>query len=166
MELALMGLTHAEISAAVVSDLDQRAQTLAIGRGELRRELALPTGRLAVLSSRIDAQRLTARRRHLAWDPSQIPLALTRPLRAYPLESIAPTVSTNITRALVAAGVSRAGVRPRSLREYAANASYARSGRIEDVAGLLGIRSLDAARRLIDLDWQQRWGEEVLDDSP
>lgn len=165
VELALLGLTHAEISKAVVSDLDLSSLGLMVGNGALRRLNALPINSGRVLSSSVDTRRRAARRQRRAWNPDQEPLALTRPLSTYPLESIAPTVSTNLTRALTAAGISRPGVRPRSLREYAANAAYARSGRIEDVATLLGIRSLDSARRLIDFEWQQRWGE-TAHDSP
>lgn len=97
--------------------------------------------------------------------PERGPLALTRPLATYPLESVAPTVSTNLTRALTAAGVHRPGVRPRSVREYAANRLYALTGRIEDVAAHLGIESLDSARRLIDNQWQHRFAEAVRGDA-
>lgn len=81
-----------------------------------------------------------------------------RPVSAYPAESVAPTVSMNLSRGLKRAGITRVGVRPRSCREYAANAAYARTGRVEDVARHLGMASLDAAYRLLDEGWQQRWG--------
>jgi hypothetical protein len=62
---------------------------------------------------------------------------------------------------MAASGIARPGLRPASLREYAANQEYARHGRVEDVATLLGLHSLDAARGLIDEEWQRRYAEEV-----
>ena len=84
-----------------------------------------------------------------------------RPVLAYPASSVAPTVSMNLTRALQRAGVTRAGVRPRSVREFAANRTYALTGRVEDVAQLLGLASLDTAAGFLDEDWQYRWGPTV-----
>ncbi len=54
---------------------------------------------------------------------------------------------------------SIAGVQPKSVREYAANAVYATTQRIEAVAEHLGLTSYDTAARLIDRAWQERWGE-------
>ena len=70
-----------------------------------------------------------------------------KPAAAYRPQSVAPTVSMNLSRALRAAGITRCGARPRSLREYAANRVYSHTGRVEDVAGQLGLRSLDTALR-------------------
>jgi hypothetical protein len=73
----------------------------------------------------------------------------------------------NLSRALHRAGITRAGVRPRSVREYAANNTYALTGRVEDVAQLLGLASLDTAAGFLDEDWQDRWGPIVrLDAGP
>jgi len=52
-------------------------------------------------------------------------------------------------------------VRPRSVREYAANALYAELGSVEQVAHRLGVDSLDATARLIDRPWQARWGKHI-----
>lgn len=90
--------------------------------------------------------------------PATNALALSRAPSTYPVNSVAPTVSGNLARALRQAGIHRAGVRPKSIREHAANACYAEVGRIEAVAELLGLRSLDTAARLIDHEWQSRWG--------
>jgi hypothetical protein len=80
-----------------------------------------------------------------------------RPVAEYPAASIAPTVSMNVIRALARAGIRRPGVRPRSLREYAANSTYALTGRVEDVARVLGLPSFDAAMRYVDASWQAEW---------
>ncbi len=55
----------------------------------------------------------------------------------------------------------RPHIRPKSIREYAANELYARSERIEDVAAQLGVDSLDSAARLIDAAWQREWGDDL-----
>jgi hypothetical protein len=81
-----------------------------------------------------------------------------RPAFEYPLNSIAACVSVNLSTALARAGVARVGVRPGSVREYAANYAYAVTGRVEDVAELLGLSSLDTAARFVDPAWQDRWG--------
>jgi hypothetical protein len=71
--------------------------------------------------------------------------------------NLAPSVSANLSLALQRAGICRVGVRPRSVREYAANRIYALTGRVEDVAGVLGLSSLDTAARYIDSRWQEQW---------
>jgi hypothetical protein len=116
----------------------------------------------AALAARISEVRRLSRRFDVRWDPESAPLAMHRPVGAYRAESVAPTVSMNLARALDRAGISRAGVRPRSCREYAANVVYARTGRVEDVAAELGIASLDSACRLIEPYWQQCWAAALL----
>jgi len=90
-----------------------------------------------------------------------VPLAMHRPVLEYPANSVAPSVSMNLSRALSAAVVTRDGVRPRSVREYAANRTYALTGRVEDVAHQLGLASLDTAAGFLDSTWQARWGPTV-----
>jgi hypothetical protein len=82
-------------------------------------------------------------------------------LTQYPPQSVAPTVSINLSRAMRRARVLRMGLRPRSVREYAANRVYAQTRRVEAVAQLLGARSLDSAYRFIDPVWQAQWGEAI-----
>jgi len=115
------------------------------------------------LTRRLAHLRRTSRAKKLDWDPALVPLVLNRSADSYPVNSVAPTVSENLARALRHAGVSRAGVGPRSLREYAANATLATTGRIEAVAQQLGLSSYDAAARLIDPAWQKHWGEALGD---
>lgn len=83
---------------------------------------------------------------------------MSRPAVSYPVNAVAPTVNQNLARALRHAGIHRPGVRPKSVREYAANDVYARTQRIEAVAEQLGLASFDTAAGLIDRAWQQRWG--------
>lgn len=159
--LALLGAAHAEIAAAVVADLDEDAALLKLGVGVASRTAPVPSHLGDVLARRAVAQRENWRRRREHWDPTMVPLALERAVDTYPVNSVAPTVSQNLARALRHAGIHRPEVRPKSLREYAANAVYARTLRIEAVAEQLGIASFDSAARLIDRTWQQRWGEVI-----
>lgn len=158
--LALLGAAHAaEVAGAMVSAFTEADGALALGVGHATRKVAVPPQFVNVLRLRVAHQRATWRRRGQPWIPGDIPLALNRPLTSYPLNSVAPTVSNNLGLALRHAGIRRAGVRPKSVREYAANAIYARTQRIESVAEQLGVTSLDTAFRLIDSAWQDRWGD-------
>lgn len=68
-------------------------------------------------------------------------------------------MSTNqmLVRALAKAGLGPAdGVRPSSIHEYVANRVYAETGSMEVVAVRCGLRSLDAAARLVTADWRAR----------
>lgn len=159
--LALLGAAHGEIAAAVVSDLNEGAALLKLGQGAATRAVPIPPNLSEVLARRAAGQRESWRRRREPWDPTEVPLALGRSAESYPLNSVAPTVSQNLARALRHAGVHRPEIRPKSLRDYAANAVYARTGRIEAVAEQLGMTSFDTASRLIDRAWQQRWGEVI-----
>jgi hypothetical protein len=41
---------------------------------------------------------------------------------------------------------------------------FALTGRVEDVAQLLGLASLDRAQRLVDTEWQSAWGDLARED--
>lgn len=158
--LALAGATHVEVARAVVADVDPAAGCVCLGRGTgAERTIFLDAVAAAALTARVGSQRRDWRRRKQAWVPQSVPLAMYRPVSAYRAGSVAPTVSMNLSRAMMRAGITRGGVRPRSCREYAANVVYARTGRVEDVARELGMSSLDAAYRLLDWGWQQRRGQ-------
>ena len=75
-------------------------------------------------------------------------------------------MARNLHRALIAAGVSRPGVTAGSLQVFAANACYAVTNRVENVAELLGFHSLDSAMAKIDHQWHSIWADHVrsLDD--
>jgi hypothetical protein len=120
----------------------------------------------AALRLQVTFQKRLWRGRGDSWDPSSVPLAMHRALAAYPMTSVAPTVSMNLSRALARAGVDRPGVRPRSLREYAANRTYAMTGRVEDVAHLLGLTSFDTAFHYVDPGWQDAWGPVIRNSDP
>lgn len=160
--VALTGASHDEIAHAVVADLDVPNHLIRLGARDHARGCAVPSsGALEALEARVGDQRRIWRRRSEPWDPTHVPLALSRAATSYPVNSVAPTVSGNLALALRQAGIRRAGLRPKSIREYAANACYAEVGRIEAVAELLGLRSLDTAARLIDQEWQSRWGRVI-----
>lgn len=157
IELALVGGAHAEIASCCVADLDLANARVRLGS----RWSDLDPFALSTLRSRTAACKGFARRSGTAWDPIGTPLALTRPLAAYPATSIAPSISSSLSRAMTAAGITRDGLRPASIREYAANRVYAITGRVEDVAELLGLRSLDHAMGFVDDEWQDHFGPEV-----
>jgi len=158
VSLALAGASHGEIANTVIADLNITKRHIRLGANGHERECALPPSAAHALEARVDDQRRIWRRRSEPWDPADVPLALSRPASTYPVNSVAPTVSGNLSRALRKAGIDRPGLRPKSIREFAANALYAEVGRIEAVAQLLGLRSLDTTARLIDQEWQSRWG--------
>jgi integrase len=157
VELALAGGSHAEIAEATVAHVNLATGDLRLGK----RIVTLDPIARSTMSARVAACRRTYRRKHLSWDPDAVPLALTRPLAAYPPTSIAPSISSSLGRAMRSAGLTRPGLRPTSIREYAANRCYALDRRVESVAALLGLESLDAARGYIDQVWQTRYSEEV-----
>lgn len=161
--LAIAGASHPEIANAVVADINLAAALVRLGSGPREREISVDDKALTALSARIAAQRRHWRHSRKPWDPMQVPLAMHRAGESYRAASVAPTVSMNLRRALDCAGVRRPGVRPQSLREYAANAVYAKTGRVEDVAAHLGIASLDSAQRLVDWEWQRRWVQVVVE---
>jgi hypothetical protein len=65
------------------------------------------------------------------------------------------TTNQMLVRALAKAGLGASdGVRPSSIHEYVANRVYAETGSMEAVAVRCGLRSLDAAARLVTVDWR------------
>jgi integrase len=157
VELALAGASHFEAAATVIVDVNlDRGSVHLAGRRSNLDSFAITT-----LSARIAACRRTARRLHRSWDPETVAVALTRPLHSYPLTSIAPGISSSLSRAMAAAGLARPGLRAASVREYAANRVYAVTGSVEAVAQVLGLPSLDAALGFIDRGWQEKYGPEV-----
>lgn len=157
VELALAGGSHAEIAQVVVADVDLRQGHVRIGD----RQVILDPFAISTLAARIAACRLSARRSRSPWQPASVSVGLSRALDTYPATSIAPSISSNLRRALNCAGLSGTGVRPASIREYAANRAYALTGRVESVAELLGLTSLDVARGFIDPAWQALYAEEM-----
>lgn len=164
---ALTGASHAEVAAIVLADFDSADGSLLLAQGKPReRRVPLDGVLLTSMRARAAVLRRSSSRAGSSFNPGELPLAMHRPVNQYQPGSIAPTVSMNLSRALARAGIHRVGVRPRSLREYAANRVYAQTGRVEDVARTLGLASLDAAFRLVDTQWQQRWGEVIRTAGP
>jgi site-specific recombinase XerD len=161
--LGLAGVNHTEIARLTLDSYDSQAGSLTVvGRGERRTRVVELD---AVARRQIDVHvRALGKVTHLQQrltDPAWCPLALPTAPRTHRLEVSATAVGQHIYRALEIAGITRTGVTPGSLQDYAANACYARGNRIEDVAALLGFVSLDAAMRLIDRDWQAVHGDAV-----
>jgi hypothetical protein len=73
----------------------------------------------------------------------------------------ATSVGQKLYQALSLSSITRPGVTPSSLQDYAANRCYALTNRVEDVARLLGLASLDHAMRTIDLAWQDTFGDTI-----
>ncbi len=157
VELALAGASHTEIALTVIADLDLRRDRVRLGS----RWADLDGFAMVTLTARVAACRRASRRERALWDPGATPLALRKPLAAYPATSVAPSISSSLSRAMDRAGLIRAGLRPASLREYAANLQYALSGRVETVAELLGLTSLDVARGFVNPVWQEQFADEV-----
>jgi hypothetical protein len=157
VELALAGGSHREIATAVAADVDLVDGTVRLAS----RSTLLEPFAVATFASRIASCRQIARRSGRTWDPGITPIALSRPVGTYPETSVAPSISSNLSRAMSSACLSRPGLRPASVREYAANRRYALTERIEDVAAFLGLESLDVARGFIEPEWQHLYAKEV-----
>lgn len=157
VELALLGGSHLEIAETVVADLN--LANVAIRLGGRWRDLDAFAS--ATFTARIAVCRRSAVRAHRPWNPAITAVALARPLSSYPETSVAPSVSSSLSRAMASAGITRAGVRPASVREYAANRHYVLTGSIEAVADFLGLESLDVARGFISPAWQAQFAKEV-----
>lgn len=155
--LGLSGLNHTEIARLTLDSYDPDTGRLTVvGRGGRRtREIALDPVARRPIDAHVRALHKVKRLDDLTNDPARCPLSLPTAPRTHRREVTGTAVGQHLYRAVAIAGITRDGVTPGSLQEYAANACYARTNRIEDVATLLGLVSLDAAMRLIDRDWQR-----------
>lgn len=156
--IALAGANHTEISSLRVASFDPDSGQVAVaGRGgRTMRRLALDAHATRVIAAHIEALGRAARRRKVVLDPAATPLCLHPSPRSLRAHVTATTVGQHLYRALGVAGITRPGVTPRSLQDYAANRCYALTNRVEEVADLLGLASLDAAMHYVDRDWQAR----------
>ena len=153
--LALAGATVTEIAQVEAADVHLSEQVVwlpGLGRRNLARWVTSTTGRPppCTTASLHDAPQRTrhrglslVHRGHVAdQDPSKF----------------AMTTNQMLVRALAKAGLGVAdGVRPSSIHEYVANRVYAETGSMEAVAVRCGLRSLDAATRLVAVDWRTRY---------
>ena len=161
MAAALAGAAQSEIARLTISDVhfDDATLTLA-GRGRSGvRTIQVGPGGLAALETRLQEVARASRRAGSPGSTQEAPLALRRPLSSYSPHAVAPAVASTLSRAMKRAGITRVGIRPGSLRDYAANRTYAITGRVEDVADVVGLASLDRARALVDPEWQARWAD-------
>ena len=102
---ALLGASHSEIAGLVVDDLDVGGASLRLGRAtSATRLVALDKLSLQSLRARMSALRRLHRRSSCGCYPDVVALALHKPAPAYRPQSVAPTVSMNLSRALEAAG--------------------------------------------------------------
>lgn len=154
--MALAGISSTEIARLTLGDYDPATAVLRLrGRGQrVPRSTDLDGHGARVLGAHIRSLTKLAAKRKLVLDPETTPLALPTAPRTHRAQVDPTAVGQHMYRALHCAGIKRDGVTPGSMQEYAANVCYARTNRIEDVATLLGLVSLDAAMRLIDREWQ------------
>ena len=146
--LALAGGHSGEIGHLTVGDVDtMRRRVWMHGSSKTDpRWCPLDTWGLRVLAARI--AHISAN----SADPRAMPLAVST--RAGRDEQIQARVCVALTDLLKAIGLgARREIKPASVTAYAGAAEFARTGRVEDVALRLGLRSLDRAASVIQYRW-------------
>lgn len=161
--MALAGASGTEIARLKIADFDPASHLLRLGgRGQrVPRTAELDEHGARVLAAHVRALSKVAAKRKFVWDPAVTPLALPTSPRTHRAQVDSTAVGQHMYRALQCAGIKRDGVTPGSMQEYAANRCYALTNRVEDVAALLGLKSLDAAMAYIDPTWQQTWADTI-----
>lgn len=153
--LALAGATVTEIPQVQVTDVYVPEQVIylpGLGRRNLPRFVPIDQWQTDALVARIAY--LTA---HLGRGEDAAGLSLARRDRVADQDPTKVAMATNqaLWRALNKAGLTTEdGVRPTSFHEYVANRVYAETASMEAVAVRCGLRSLDAAARLVTADWR------------
>jgi integrase len=151
--LALAGGTVTEIAQVEAADVFLSEQVVwlpGLGRRNLPRWVPLDEWQTDALASRIAY--LTKRNRH---DIAGFSLVHRGRVADQDPTKFAMTTNQMLVRALAKAGLGVAdGVRPSSIHEYVANRIYAETGQMEAVAVRCGLRSIDAAARLVTVDWR------------
>lgn len=162
----LAGATQTEAAHIVDTDYDPVLRTLRLAGRAFRRPRAVAVGPegARAFDRRVALLREASRRHRAATDPPRQPLNLRRSLDDYAPAAVAPAIGNTISRSIHSAGIDRPHVTAGSLRDYAANRMFALTGRVEDVAQLLGLASLDRAQRLVDIEWQTAWGDLARED--
>lgn len=161
--MALAGASSTEIARLTVGDFHPDTGVLQLGgRGKrVPRTADLDEHGARVVGAHVRALTKVATKRKLLLDPDVTPLALPTAPRTHRTHVDPTAVGQHMYRALHCAGIKREGVTPGSMQEYAANRCYALTNRVEDVAALLGLKSLDAAMTYIDPAWQQTWADTI-----
>lgn len=154
--LGMNGLNHTEIARLALDSYDDQTGAVTVtGRGgRTTRTVELDAEARRAVKAHVRALSRVKSLKERILDPSRCPLALPTAPRTHRSQVTATAVGQHLYRALEVGGITRDGVTPGSLQEYAANACYAHTNRVEDVAELMGFASLDAAMRLIDRTWQ------------
>lgn len=153
--LALAGATVTEIAQVEGTDVHLPEQVVwlpGLGRRNLPRWVSLDEWQTTALHNRIAY--LTRRHGH---DITGLSLVHRGHVADQDPTKFAMTTNQMLVRALAKAGLGPVdGVRPSSIHEYVANRVYAETGSMEAVAVRCGLRSLDAAARLVTTDWRIR----------
>lgn len=153
--LALAGATVTEIAQVEGPDVHLSEQVVwlpGLGRRNLPRWVTLDEWQTTALRNRIAY--LTRRHGH---GISGLSLVHRGRVADQDPTKFAMTTNQMLVRALAKAGLGPAdGVRPSSIHEYVANRVYVETGSMEAVAVRCGLRSLDAAARLVTADWRAR----------
>jgi site-specific recombinase XerC len=151
--LALAGATVTEIAQVEAADVHLAEQVVwlpGLGRRNLPRWVPLDDWQTDALASRINY--LTQRNGR---DITGFSLVHRGRVAEQDPAKFAMTTNQMLVRGLAKAGLGVAdGVRPSSIHEYVANRVYSETGSIEAVAVRCGLRSLDAAARLVGADWR------------
>lgn len=167
--LMLSGASVAEAAWVRVSDLDVEQGTVRLPgqRGRYRaREVILGGWETTILTRRLTSLRaeFTAAKNTAAL--ADWPLAFPRPAGTYPYNHVSQTAGELVRDLITRSGlnVQKTGLTPMSLTQYAVNRLYARTGSVEQVAAMYGIKDLNAARGLISDEWQGEWAlaEQVI----
>lgn len=157
LAIALTGSTVTELAQVRVRDVRLDARMLylpGLGQRYTPRWVPLDDWQTRALTTRIDR----LRRSH----PGRALAAASMTMRSDPSTSttqqLALAANRQMTTALRKGGLTvDDGVRPASFMEYVARRVYAETGQVEAVAVRCGFKSLDAAARLIDVDWRARF---------
>ena len=161
--MALAGASSTEIARLKVGDYDPDTHVLHLGgRGQrVPRTAELDEHGARVVGAHVRALTKVAAKRKIVLDPEVTPLALPTAPRTHSTHVDPTAVGQHMYRALQCAGINRDGVTPGSMQEHAANRCYSLTNRVEDVAALLGLKSLDAAMAYMDPTWQQTWADTI-----
>ena len=161
LAIALSGSGITEMAYTEVQDLDLSAGTIRLyGRaGKHQGRLnALDAWCASALSKRLEVLH-----KNNGQLPPDHPLVLPAHASTYDPNHLAPQAARPFYTLFERASVSGKDIRPTSITEFAANRAFALTGDIEQVASLIGLSSLDSAKRLIDPGWQEQWGDSIGD---
>ncbi|EON22293.1 integrase family protein [Nocardioides sp. CF8] len=154
--LALAGATVTEIAQVEAADVHLSEQVVwlpGLGRRNLARWVTLDDWQTTALHNRIAYMT-----RRNGRDITGLSLVHRGHVADQDPSKYAMTTNQMLVRALAKAGLGVAdGVRPSSIHEYVANRVYAETGSMEAVAVRCGLRSIDAAARLVSVDWRTRY---------